>query len=550
MTNPPVIQLSLATALPAYRPGETVTALLHATTSLPEDIELKELEIVFAGIERVDTSWVAPSYRRNTAAINSDRRRVQRNVVMANLQAATQGNFSDGNLRRFLIRFKLPLWLPPTFKGTAVRYSYYLDAHLNYFQYDTGVVAAAAATGADPPKQGQPGSTSTRLALHIWPDQESTASASSNDNLNTSINLASRNATTIANSDVFPLVLGEDGSIKCWEVGPGTAVEDAISHISKLVTAGSGIPLSPFSPGRMKTSLSRQASSGPLLAAAMGGSSGGLGGRGGANDSASEISHDEGPGSALLGAVAESLRNESAGGGTAAALQPPSLSRLSIASDATDRSNTTTTTTTTPGAQQSSGVVQSAEAGGSGGLRTFALRIGNTPLVKVSIHPPLMGPLQPGATVAGTLEFPTTTSAPLTGDSAGASTTAALSNSGLRCMQVSIMLETEESVDSIWRPVGKGSSSASGMSTTGGGGSASSLRKLLEEQIEVTADTACTNFIFSIPPDATPTFQTPLVGLRWVLRFHFMAMRQEKGAKIEQLSWTLPLVVLPPPKAA
>jgi hypothetical protein len=547
MTHPAVIQLSLATALPAYRPGDTVTALLHASTSLPEDIELKEVEIVFAGIERVDTSWVSPSYRKNTPAINSDRRRVQRHVVLANLQAATQGNFSDANLRRFLIRFKLPTWLPPTFKGTAVRYSYYLDAHLSYFQYDAGVVAAAAATGVDPPKQGTPGSISTRLALHIWPDQEANSENTATNTTTSSSqykqsNNNARGGGNSGGSDVFPLALGEDAPIKCWEVGPGTAVEDAISHISKLVTTGSGIPASPFSPGRMKTSLSRQQSSGPLLGGGAGSGSGRMPSGLLHSDSASEISYDEGPNapSSSAALLAGSRQNSSGA--------PPSLSRLSLGSEqATERSNASISTATTTAPTTA---VQSAEAGGAGGLRTFALRIADAPLVKVSIHPPLLGPLQPGSTVTGTLEFPTnnTTSSQSSGAAGGdggENAAAAGSSSGqLRCMQVSVMLETEESVDSTWRPVGKGSN------TTSSGAGAGSLRKLLEEQIEVTADTTCTNFIFSLPRDATPTFQTPLVALRWVLRFHFMAMRPGKGAKIEQLNWTLPLVVLPPPKAA
>ena len=104
MAVPDAIQLSIATALPAYRPGEIITALLHVSTSLPEDVELNEVEVLFSGIERVDTSWVSPAYRKSVPAINSDRRRVQRHVLQSKLQAATQGTSTDGNLRRFLIR--------------------------------------------------------------------------------------------------------------------------------------------------------------------------------------------------------------------------------------------------------------------------------------------------------------------------------------------------------------------------------------------------------------------------------------------------------------
>ena len=105
----------------------------------------QEVEIEFAGIERVDASWVLPAYRRSTAPINSDKRKVgtfatrwskciwvllhcsgrligwrvlitadagcalhllqvQRYVVQSRLQAATQGTFSDLSLRRFVVR--------------------------------------------------------------------------------------------------------------------------------------------------------------------------------------------------------------------------------------------------------------------------------------------------------------------------------------------------------------------------------------------------------------------------------------------------------------
>ena len=310
----------------------------------------------------------------------------------------------------------------------------------------------------------------------------------------------SKQSGTAATKDAFPVVQAEDFPIKCWEIGPGTAVEDAISHISKLGISSGVTSSTPFSPGRLQTRQSSQATM---------------------SESASEISHED---AARLGAK-HSMHS------SGAASLP---SRQNTTSEA-DRP-----------APQPSGAVQ-AEAGGAGGLRSFALRIGDAPLVRVCVHPPLMGPLQPGAILAGTLEF-FDDSEPLPlpgvggGGSSGATAGVGLNPSSrkLRCMQVSVMLETEEAVDAAWKPGGKGGSA---------GGSAP-LRRVLEEQMEVTADTACTHFVFSLPRDATPTFHTPLVGLKWLLRFQFTAMREGTGAgnnKLEQLTWTLPLLVLPPP---
>jgi hypothetical protein len=125
---------------------------------------------------------------------------------------------------------------------------------------------------------------------------------------------------------------------------------------------------------------------------------------------------------------------------------------------------------------------------------------------------------------------------------------------------VLILLETEELVEAAWRRPMQGGGS--------GGAGAGGIRRVFDEQLEVAADTACTHFIFTIPPDAAASFKTPLVQLRWLLRFEFTAAvaaaQQGSGeaveaaaaqrhewsplqGRLEQLSWALPLTVLPPP---
>jgi hypothetical protein len=91
-----------------------------------------------------------------------------------------------------------------------------------------------------------------------------------------------------------------------------------------------------------------------------------------------------------------------------------------------------------------------------------------------------------------------------------------------------------------------------------GGSSGSAIRRVYDEHAEVTADTACTHFLFTIPPDASASFQTPLLQLRWLLRFQFTASLPTAGAapaggdwsplqgRVEQLTWALPVTVLSP----
>lgn len=61
-------------------------------------------------------------------------------------------------------------------------------------------------------------------------------------------------------------------------------------------------------------------------------------------------------------------------------------------------------------------------------------RIGEQPLVRVTLHPPLEGSLQPGATLAGTLDFSQPAAAAQRTAAGGGSSSAA--PHAPRCMQV------------------------------------------------------------------------------------------------------------------
>jgi hypothetical protein len=75
-------------------------------------------------------------------------------------------------------------------------------------------------------------------------------------------------------------------------------------------------------------------------------------------------------------------------------------------------------------------------------------------------------------------------------------------------------------------------------------------RKLYAEQQEVTAHLLTTHFTFSIPLTAPPSFKTPMVCHKWLLRFE-LTLGKPKPKRptevvTEQLLWSLPLVVYPP----
>jgi hypothetical protein len=104
----------------------------------------------------------------------------------------------------------------------------------------------------------------------------------------------------------------------------------------------------------------------------------------------------------------------------------------------------------------------------------------------------------------------------------------------LRTRQVVALLETEEVISAAHR---HSSGSNDGV-----------IRRLYWEHQELTPDTLVTHFTFSIPPHAPPSFRTPMVSLRWVVRFELSISWPKgaaKGSAQDPLVWALPIVVFP-----
>lgn len=107
-----------------------------------------------------------------------------------------------------------------------------------------------------------------------------------------------------------------------------------------------------------------------------------------------------------------------------------------------------------------------------------------------------------------------------------------------RCpVQVVALLESEEVVLPPYAPA---------RASTG----ITAMRKLYAEQQEVTAHLLTTHFTFSIPLTAPPSFKTPMVCHKWLLRFELTLGKPKPNRPAEltteQLLWSLPLVVYPP----
>ncbi|KAJ7950689.1 Reduced growth phenotype protein 1 [Quillaja saponaria] len=115
-----------------------------------------------------------------------------------------------------------------------------------------------------------------------------------------------------------------------------------------------------------------------------------------------------------------------------------------------------------------------------------------------------------------------------------------------RCLEVSITLETSETISRRFVHPSRRNSPT--------------ITKVQSDHYEVVADLVQTSFLFSIPMDGPMSFSTPHVSVQWVLRFEFFTTpknvdwtRYEHPLLIEgreRSEWILPIIVHAPPPGA
>ncbi|XP_026664806.1 uncharacterized protein LOC103718423 isoform X2 [Phoenix dactylifera] len=132
------------------------------------------------------------------------------------------------------------------------------------------------------------------------------------------------------------------------------------------------------------------------------------------------------------------------------------------------------------------------------------------------------------------------------GDMIGGTLTFFHGEGARRCLEVSITLETSETIDQHFVHPSRRSSPT--------------IRKIQSEHHEVVADLVQTSFLLSIPIDGPMSFSTPKISVQWSLRFEFFTTpkdvdltRFEHPLLVEQREkgdWVLPLSVCAPPLRA
>ena len=514
-------------------PPKKQQAQRHANGS---DADAVRLTLECLGSERVDPGWVASLYQPQVPAqrdaAGSGKRLARPLFTTGPLVLHDGPGWAPGAARAFAVRARLPARLPPAFRGSAVHYMYQAVAKAT-------ITPASSGSGS-----GSGGSNSKAAAA---------------------IAAAAPAATAAASIAVWPRGERRGGDAAAAAV----ALEGRRSSLAHM---GSGAP----------------APATPSLAAA-----GSLRGDGGGAAFAAALAAAGGDGAAAAAAAAAAAGAAAAAAAAADQQQEPEISEyklgvtglkakveeMAVGVDGSlQRLRQPSLTGGGDGEQQqqqqrgpdiaaardpatiggggdlssdeggpaSSGARLSAQQRASMAPRTYDLRAGEHPLARVTLQPPMDGPVQPGATLGVLLDF----------SAAHGAAAAAADPRRPACLQVTLMLQSEEVVAAPYAR--RGAKAAGGSSTVDGGGGGGGLcanRTLHTELHAVTAHLLTSQFTLSVPPNAQPSFRSPLVAHRWSLRFELTlgsaaaAAGAGKGASkrgVEQLVWSLPLVVCPP----
>eukprot|EP00798_Chlamydomonas_sp_ICE-L_P012922 gene12922-5951_t len=514
-----------------YEPNEAV----HATVQIINDSEagvpavVRQLSFQASGFERTDPSWISKLYKPEFKAEKSESRRRVRTVFSTERTTLLDSSVVPHRAaQEFHLRLKLPAVLPPSFRGNSVRFSYIIKVKAVYELPDGSGLPAVY-------------ETITTSNFLVWPSA------------------APRTAPSIQNNG-RPQSMGGSAIASTSSSQPGAP-------------AGGAAP-SPPPPHESQASSGGAPPSSPPAAA-----------NPSDDDNTALIEYrlqqtgvrvrfQEVPPEELTMALINS---------EAVAASPLQFHHTNqLAGTHTPRGNTVHPLLPNS-LPEASGRLPVAEAESFidaavgippallGHKHSGALTPMEQSVLRLSLQPPLEGPLQPGATFGCLLDF------------RGLSKSKDSSSPPMCCHQLLVLLETEEVVAAEYRSKGANSVQAGGgvtrklycehqllvlleteevvaaeyrskgaNSVQAGGGV---TRKLHCEHQEISTDVSISNFVFTIPASATPSFRTPLVSLRWVLRFELSvgpqlqvpsAGGQRGGQAMQQLVWTLPLLVVAP----
>ncbi|KAG1326795.1 hypothetical protein COCNU_01G007290 [Cocos nucifera] len=485
-----------------YRPGDSVTATIeisspkiskgstgaeHPSDGIPS-LLVDNLTFEIKGIEKLDTQWFATQ-----KPLPGSKQRRGEQLFLDSLVPSIVSKVivSSGVIKTYLVRVELPNILPPSYRGTSIRYIYYIRSTLRgrWLVLENGDHNRST----DHLIQLE-----ARAPLQIWVSQKSNK-------------LLNEGSLPVA-ADQLDIYWREKDADSEWvranenldgfEEGYDSS-RDEVSSVSSYGPTKGNADLT------LRSSLSLQSIASRF--------------------SNNELQYSHGarsgfPSYNLLPQLSIAEVLDDPGGGFVSPQKK--LDNSSSPSPSQQRNLDTYFSKDDVGSPHASKAVETAASEGFIRGRSYNIRIDNQVLLRFSPR-----------NSDSTYYF---------GDMIGGTLTFFHGEGARRCLEVSITLETSETIDQPFVHPSRRSSPT--------------IRKIQSEHHEVVADLVQTSFLLSIPIDGPMSFSTPKISVQWSLHFEFFTTpkdmdltRYEHPLLIEHREkgeWVLPLSVCAPPLRA
>lgn len=163
--NPPSVKVTTDRA--AYRPGDTILATIEVSQNPQssngaeiEPLVLENLVVEVKGLEKLDPQWLL-----TPAPVRGSKERRGERVILESSPTAIVSDvlFEQDAKKTYLVRTVLPRLLPPSYRGTVVRYLYYLVVSL---QWSVSVTKIGHSGSSSSKRSLSP--VEVRTSLNIW----------------------------------------------------------------------------------------------------------------------------------------------------------------------------------------------------------------------------------------------------------------------------------------------------------------------------------------------------------------------------------------------
>ncbi|KAF5749880.1 hypothetical protein HS088_TW03G00206 [Tripterygium wilfordii] len=491
--------LKLETDKNVYRPGDSIFITIEignpssnsGDENFASSLLIEKLGFEIKGIEKLDTQWFATQ-----KPLPGSKHRRGEHVFMDCSTPCVVANhiLSSGATKTYVVRTVLPSIIPPSYRGATIRYLYYVKSILS------GQWLILENGNSDRESMEELTELEVRVPLQIWVTQKSNGLLMEETQTDGIV------PTTTIQLDIFWKEMDGDSEwTRANDVYDG--VEEGYESSRDEISS-----VSSYNPNR--ESMYKAFGSSLSLQSSM------------ARSSSKDAQFFEGERASLSLnlprlSVAEVLYDYSADvllpNKSTAIISPSQQQKVRTPFSADD----STTVSSAPG----SGSMKPAASEGFIRGSSYNIRMDDQVLLRFS-------PKNSDSTyyfsdmIGGTLTF-------------------FHEEGARRCLEVSITLETSETINRRFVHPSRRNSPT--------------ITKIQSDHHEVVADLVQTSFLFSIPMDGPMSFSTPHVSVQWALRFEFFSTpknvdltRYEHPLLIEgrdKSEWILPLTVHAPPPA-